>query len=932
MPQNGWSYSPPPTPGTGRRPAQPAEAGAWTFDTPEQAAKGDSRWGDYAGMVTRGIGGFLGNAGGPLGALAGGGSDLLAQILERVGGSREDISLGETAVNAGLGFIPFGKAASTVRGLAKASTMGAGNAAALDLINQSEHGDEQGLDLGRTLSAAGTGALWGLGGGGAAAGVTKLLSKSKAPAGGRPTRAELRAEADAAGPPNPRARGPMPPADAPPLDHLLFKTMMELSDEADRAGAPGPRARGPVPSEEPLSVFGMGVERNNPLEGLETSRNRGMGTQTDVKGVKRIPSNDGWTYSGSNREIAPAEPMPYSIDVEPPPSRGLLSFLDPEEGLQNNASGHTMGSTEALNRASSLSRDGVQQFRVGRDGSRQLQIDPSQIADPWTTIGAGERVERVWPDGRVEIVAGDAPTARLNAAGPEIEALRTPEAGEVNLGTGDGPIDLDAILAAGERPRKPFVPAEHVVAHREIMKRQAEKPGSGNTSGDLVGSSVQWQKTTPERLWNLERKATKAARARTGDRLLPIAFDETPRNPTTVDQLHPNWPKTPGDGADLTGESGAIDPELLTKLAFHLGGAATGATAAGVLSDDDTRLRNMIGAGLAGGIAPLAVTNPQALQRIRYASLLGSGSPQIKNLLGGVSNTAVRAGENLLTGDVQGAKDLLSGVFDPEILTRFRDAFQDAGTATPRTMDAGRWGTTQGILGLPSRVMHAADEAFTGGLQRGGLTEDDARTVLMTNQPRSLTGQKVAELAHIPTISTVVPFARTAMNMLERGLEHTPGIGSLPAVAKMRPESTFGQRMARQGMGAAALGAGAVASEYLPDSVEPYAVAGMGPLALPYLFGAAGKEAYERRGDPFSNVARSPIDVLRDAMALPTDPYDWDLGRYMASYVPGVVRDASLADPRSFSTSRSIFDPTISKIPMLNEAVLPRKARRAVQR
>lgn len=799
---------------------------------------GDSRWGDYLGMLTRGAGGFIGNSGGLVGAAAAGGSDALAQVFELLGGSRDKFSVGEMGVNAATGLIPFGKAASVAAGIGRGALVSAANAGATDVARQVDEGGT--LDFGRAGRAAGTGALWGAGGGAGGhllSGVFGGAGRGAGKAGQRLTRAE----ADALAEQGRAAAGKMAPArvggdDAAPLPITQTRSRMKPAGPARTFEA--------VPDE--------------PLTPLQTTPGESMG----LAGAKQ---------PGLLDAILPGlgdAPTPTPVPTRPIDTRGA----DPRT-----ASGFRPPQTA-----------------IDLGGGNSLIYDAS-------------------------------------------EALPTPGAPFVTAAPAAAPSTVHPRdLPYTPTPGKLFVPAEHVSAWQEIQRRMAEKPGTGNVENDVIAASRRWQEEpNPKRLWGLERKATAAARDRVGDRLRdPGRGGE--RTPPTVDQQQPDWPLTSGDAADLSGEGGFIDPVLLAKLGLHVGSGLGSATVAGLTSDDDTRTRNMISAGILGGAAPLAITNPAALARLRYASLLGGGTPQIKNLLGGIGGTLVRAAEEagtkLLGGQADAdAGDLLKGVFSPETITRMREAFAAARTATPNTIEPTRWGQTQGVLGLPSATMHAADEGFVGGLQKGGLTEDAARQALFTNAPLSKTGQKIADLAHVPTISTVVPFARTAMNMVERGLEHTPFVGELSAVKKMRG-GDWQRRLVRQSLGAAALGGGALLADEIPNSVEPFVVAAMGPLALPYLMGAAGAEALDQRGDPFSNLARAPIDVLRDSMALPSDPYDWDLGRYLASYVPGLVRDASLDDPRSFSTSKSVFDPTIAKIPGLNRAVLPRKVQRPVER
>lgn len=641
----------------------------------------------------------------------------------------------------------------------------------------------------------------------------------------------------------------------------------------------------------------------------------------------------------------------------------LLDLLSPDDGIQHNGSGGTSASTEASNRAAQLRDAGVVQATYDSTGARTVHTDPAQIADP--RAHPGQTVVREYPDGRVEILddnGGKLPQRAVNdaprpAMGQGADSTGTydisqPAPGEDPLaGIFDEFSPQDAVTGiakADQRagfstpfedptapkafgPQKQFVPAEHVSSWQEIQDRINAKPGATPPEKNVTEYSARLTNEPNERkLWNLERKANRAARARVGDRMLP------PVDPTPT--LTPNLP----DGTvgpfpgDVGGESGQIDPDLLKTLGIHLGSGVANTAIAGALSDKETRTRNMIAAGLLGTIAPLAVTNPKALMRARYFSLLARASPQIKNVLGGASNTAIRSLEEGLRGNWAGAKDLASSVFSTDTLHGFRNAWDEAGQSMPassRWGDAGAGNSTwDKVTQAPSRLMHAADEAVTGGLERGGLSNDEARTVLMTSAPKSATGQGLVSLTQkSPLLSLVAPFMRTATNTLERGLEHVPLIGELPNVKSMR-NSDWQRRLIRQSLGGAALAGGAVLGNQVPAWAQPYVAAASGPLAVPYLLGTAGMAAYNHRGDPYSNIIRSAGETIRDQTPLPTDSYDWDLGRLLASWIPGAVADASTIKPSEFNTSRSIFDPAIARIPGLNSAVLPRAAKRAKKR
>lgn len=108
-------------PGSGTNPNDPTPA-------QQQAASPPSGFDSFQalrnmiGMGTRLAGGFVSNAGGPLGALAGGGSELLAEAIE---GSLDSTSPYRIATEAAIGTVPLGKTLSAGRKILSAGKSGA---------------------------------------------------------------------------------------------------------------------------------------------------------------------------------------------------------------------------------------------------------------------------------------------------------------------------------------------------------------------------------------------------------------------------------------------------------------------------------------------------------------------------------------------------------------------------------------------------------------------------------------------------------------------------------------------------------------------------------------------------------------------------------------------------------------------------------------
>lgn len=105
----------------------------------EEASSPPSRFQQLRGMLatgTRLAGGFVSNAGGPIGALTGGASELIAEGLEgSLFNQSIPTTLARVGVEAGIGAVPLGKTLSTGRALLSAAK-GAGFNAAGDVMRQ----------------------------------------------------------------------------------------------------------------------------------------------------------------------------------------------------------------------------------------------------------------------------------------------------------------------------------------------------------------------------------------------------------------------------------------------------------------------------------------------------------------------------------------------------------------------------------------------------------------------------------------------------------------------------------------------------------------------------------------------------------------------------------------------------------------------------
>lgn len=843
--------------------------------TTTQAAQPKSRWGDYAGMAIRGLGGFLGSEGMLPGAAIQGGADLLAQTAEKYGGSRKDYNLAETGTSAAIGAVPFGKYGSTAMRYLKSALFGGGSAAAMDVAKQLGEGGDQPYDFGQTLKAGESGTVLGVGGAAVGHGLEEAFGRAK-PVGSGVTRDVLRQEAAAA--------------------TTTPKYFQSREDVAATRSNGGPGVH-PTPStpQGPLTprdqLMGIDPERITPRE-RQTPQLRQPSNVRDVEG-----------------------PISGALDAPRGPGNQGGEGLPPEMGSRRIP-------LETPERP----------FDTGPVGSDPFEIAPAPLSDKFLRQGKATMARPRTTVTDAEIAADK------NSHQAFMDRFMAPftRNEELESRAGRGPRDAstgmpsEQIAAAAERPtvqgphgpvnaKLPYVPSEIASVYQTLKPKWADTAAA--TGVNMHEDPLDFNRRVlgsdnPRKLMGAERKALAQVKAKGKPILLGQPTPSIPSSPPGFQE---------GGFADhltdfVDDESGSIDPELARRLGLHVGSAAIGAGVGAATSDPEHRLRDTVGGAATGAVLPLAFSKGgrAQLSKGRYFGMLSSAGAQAKNLAGNAGSTVVRAGEEALTGNTQGAKDILASVFSRDTAERMIEAFKNSDNPGDS-----RWGATSGVLGIPSRVMHAVDEGATQGLERGGLSHDEAKLSLFTSDPRSQVGQKITALAQ--KAPYLVPFARTGMNMVERGMEHMPGIGLLPEVRAMRGDSNA-RVMARQAMGGLAMVAGgAVGSD------NPYVSAALGPLALPFAAGTAARTAYDKRtGDPFTNVAKSQTDLLRKELPLPTDAYDFDPGRYLASYVPSVLRDASVVDPKTLEQD-GLFDPAIAKIPFLNSALLKRKPKHSAR-
>lgn len=834
-----------------------------------------SKVGGYGGTLIRGVAGLV--PGGPWGAVAGGGGELLAQMLERFTGARDDFNLTQVGAQTGIGAVPFGKylggAKSMFAAGAKGATFGGAASAITDLAETGEIDPEhlkRGVLIGAGGGALGRGLVNRFGTRGSSTGTPGEVifnDQTVPPRTIRPSRNPPVAPARPQSTGNQGYRRPYPGV-APTISRDALDELRQRIASHKRAGE--------------------ATSAQNVRERLEARREARTGQPLQPRGTRPEPP----AQSPGDRLVEGLEPLaPRETSI---PQGG--HFED----------------------TAKLDLSGVDPRLIGPTGKLKIPAELVAVYNRLKPRWNADRVAQEASDTGVDVPSEDLLQLALRHArrmdtrkprdfmGEErkahaqlydrLEALKRPSAPKVNplarlqIGRGaHGNVSVE------------FPDQAHADLYA-LLGRQRRHITEQGTRGVNLGRPMPVSRESSEgiaKALGVDVKDIPRLAREYRDRITNAVKREKLGDAT--EYRAPKW----------SDESGFINPDL----AFTLGGAATGAVAAPLLDEDPSLGTVAAGAGL-GALGGTALRRPDLLERLRYFSLLSSPLTHAKNVAGNASAVLSRATEDAMTGNAARAGSTVREFFKPKTLDDLVHYFRNPSRQNTR------WGSTQGVLGVPSRLMGAMDDASKAALGRAGTSADDAELITFTGQPRSKSGAALVEMQeNAPLARFVMPFVRTATNIAERGLERTPGIGFLPAVRKM-DDRGLGTASARQALGALAVILGA---KYGAD--HPLALPALGPFALPGAVGAAASEAMEG-GKSNSDIAKAGFRAAVKSTPVPSESYQYDPARILAQFVPNAVRDLSPVAPSEFDTSQSLLAPAMAKIPIVNQS-LPRKRRRA---
>jgi hypothetical protein len=384
----------------------------------------------------------------------------------------------------------------------------------------------------------------------------------------------------------------------------------------------------------------------------------------------------------------------------------------------------------------------------------------------------------------------------------------------------------------------------------------------------------------------------------------------------------------------LKGEEGAINPELAEMLAMRIAPGIGGAMAGSAVDDED-RLRGAVLGGAAGLVGPSAIkkvlggmgapsatgappslgdrlvnwqrfsllSNPYNLMVNSLAPTGGAAMGSVEQMLSGLvgkglnrSRLAGKVADNLGTNvsepdalqqGVKGLKASLNpGRFKPSaIMEDADDAKRLMREAEENRADMSMEGGTpryiDRVMAVPAQIMTTGDLGARKGLMGAGWSEDLARAVTVTSEPRYALGKAIVNMARTGgnVARFILPFSRTATNVVEGSLERTPLLGMMMQQSSTNPEAkaALSELVARQGMGGAVtLMAYQLGAEIDPETSKTYKL----PLVVANMSGqygalaaaafAAGMAAQNGRADTFGDKVGTGASRLLQDLPLPT--------------------------------------------------------------
>lgn len=294
------------------------------------------------------------------------------------------------------------------------------------------------------------------------------------------------------------------------------------------------------------------------------------------------------------------------------------------------------------------------------------------------------------------------------------------------------------------------------------------------------------------------------------------------------------------------------------RLVLELGGGVAGAVSAGATTDDPhERVGRMILGGALGVVGGSAVAAKASgaktfdvINDVQIFNMLGSAGSIGRAYSGTVSGTLQLGLRAVLEGKGAGVGDAAKDLFKPSTMRQFMNAARGRGEAQTQFLTGRK--PAEGMLGIPSNLIQAADEV---GLKLGrkmGYTDDVIRDAFLTGEPATKAGAHATAALRESKIGTVIsPFARVGIKSVEQTAgPFLPESFFSPGRVPTAPERAFGQMR-----NVAGVRAGITAEEQLPAGSERTAIAAAGPAALPFQGSLAATRFLRRSEDPLQDVS-----------------------------------------------------------------------------
>lgn len=298
-----------------------------------------------------------------------------------------------------------------------------------------------------------------------------------------------------------------------------------------------------------------------------------------------------------------------------------------------------------------------------------------------------------------------------------------------------------------------------------------------------------------------------------------------------------------GGGGFSASAMGALPTELLSRIvrenpefSAQLLGTAGGGMAGAAIDEEDP-LRGALlgaGAGFAGGraLGGMMGNTPMQLSRPGTPGLELAANSYRAGLLSDPINLSINT---FLApwgaGNMGAMEKMLAGINDPnqrataaqalknlwnpaDQYSRFSGSLSESSRALHGDLERGGYlmgqapTTYEKIIATPSSLMYAGDLTSRKALMEAGYNEDVARSMTLTANPHTQWGEGFVDFAKKhPAMTFLVPFSRTATNIVESGLERAPGVGVLYQLVRENLNSgqqqAWADVLAQQGLGAA---------------------------------------------------------------------------------------------------------------------------------